>query len=322
MRFTTHHDDPVAVDVVRRRLATLAREGAPRRLWESDVGRLSADWTLTLVHDGASSSGGLVPPDSLGADHRTAESGATGVEWVSDRQSDAALRPPADDTARPSIAASVVRPLDLTSVRSALQGWIGQALAFSRAHVSVVAIIVVSGLLWSGYSVLSTRSLPAAVAVTAIPSASPSTPAPAVLVHVLGAVHRPGVVTLPKGSRVADAISATGGLREDADPADLNLAAIVSDGSQLIIGTRNDPGGQMRSGSPGVTDGGGGGLVNLNTATLEQLDALPGVGPVTAQRIVAWRAAHGEFTRVSQLQEVEGIGPKTYAELQPCVTVD
>lgn len=147
------------------------------------------------------------------------------------------------------------------------------------------------------------------------------------LVHVLGAVRQPGLVRLGVGARVADAIAAAGGLGPDADPGELNLAAPLVDGAQVLIGTVKEPRGEVRGASPGgsasgtVAPGGGAGPVNLNTATVDQLDGLPGVGPVTAQAILAYRTKHGRFTRVEELQEVDGIGPKTYAQLASHVTV-
>jgi competence protein ComEA len=142
------------------------------------------------------------------------------------------------------------------------------------------------------------------------------------LVHVLGAVRSPGVVELQDGSRVEDAIKAAGGLTRSAEPGELNLAAVVADGSQILIGTRAKPGGEVRGAGAGGGGGGsaaGAGKVSLNTATLEQLDTLPGVGPVTAQKILDWREKHGRFKSVSELQEVDGIGPKTYADIAPNV---
>jgi competence protein ComEA len=119
---------------------------------------------------------------------------------------------------------------------------------------------------------------------------------------------------------VLDAITAAGGLTDDADPGELNLAAVVADGSQLVIGDRASPRGELRP-AGGGEDGDGAAKVSLNTAGQAQLETLPGVGPVTAQKIVAWREQHGKFTKVAELQEVDGIGPKTYAELEPHVRV-
>jgi len=147
------------------------------------------------------------------------------------------------------------------------------------------------------------------------------------MVHVLGAVEKPGVVSVPQGARVIDAIEAAGGFVLDADPQDLNLAAMLVDGCQVVIGTVAEPLGQVRQGTGGESTANGSAptstasTVNLNHATVEQLDSLPGVGPVTANAILAWRTKNGQFTSVSQLQEVDGIGPKTFAQIQPFVSV-
>ncbi len=199
-----------------------------------------------------------------------------------------------------------------------------RALAFGREHLVVVVIIALAGCLWAGVSMTQARTVPVTVA-SASPSgpvAPASTPPPQVQVHVLGAVRSPGVVRLPQGSRVNDAIAAAGGLTGQARPGDLNLAAIVADGSQLVIGTPADPGGEVRgAGGAGGAAAEASGLINLNTATAEQLDTLPGVGPVTAQAILAWRTKHGRFSQVAELQEVDGIGAKTYASLAGKLTV-
>jgi competence protein ComEA len=141
-----------------------------------------------------------------------------------------------------------------------------------------------------------------------------------VVVSVVGSVARPGLVTLPQGSRVADAVAAAGGLLPDADPAWVNLAAVVSDGQQVAVGV---PGAGVVG---GTTPGGAGaaaapGPVDLNAATAADLDALPGIGPVLAQRIVEHRERNGPFRSVEQLDDVPGIGPATYAELAELVAV-
>lgn len=214
----------------------------------------------------------------------------------------------------------------------------------TRRHIMVMAalslIAVVGAMAW----MLRAKAVPIAVAVTgeSLPTLTPSAPAatptegsvapsasssrgPTILVHVLGAVMAPGLVRLPEGARVADALAAAGGLRADADPAELNLAAVLGDGSQVVIGTRSAPKGEIRVGAGGASGAAPGStaatLVNLNTATLEQLDSLPGVGPVLAQAIIDYRTKRGRFDRIEELQEVDGIGAKTYAQIAPHVRV-
>lgn len=145
-----------------------------------------------------------------------------------------------------------------------------------------------------------------------------------VVVHVVGSVGAPGVVRLPAGSRVTDAVAAAGGALPDADLAGVNLARVLSDGEQVVVPAAADG-----AGSPGVTPGAGpgtaggaaSGVLDLNAADADALDALPGIGPVLAQRIVAWRASHGRFTSVDELAEVTGIGPTLLAGLQDLVRV-
>jgi competence protein ComEA len=163
--------------------------------------------------------------------------------------------------------------------------------------------------------------------VSAAPSTTPvgevADTSGTVVVSVVGQVTRPGLVTLPSGSRVADAVAAAGGLLPGADPASVNLAAVVADGEQLAVGL---PGTAAAVGAPvggGAASGGGpaGGRVDLNTAGVAELDALPGIGPVLAQRIVDHRSRQGPFRTVEELDDVPGIGPGTAAELAELVTV-
>ncbi len=156
-----------------------------------------------------------------------------------------------------------------------------------------------------------------AAAPSAIP---PPAAAPEVVVSVAGRVVRPGLVRLPDGTRVADALDAAGGALPGTDLMGLNIARRLSDGEQLLVGVAPPPGQPADGGTPGTSDGTSR-KVDLNTATMEQLDVLPGVGPVTAQRILDWRAAHGRFTSVDQLREVSGIGPARLARLKDLVRV-
>lgn len=171
----------------------------------------------------------------------------------------------------------------------------------------------------------------APLASVASPALSPS-PAAAgpvggqdvVTVHVAGKVGDPGVVELPAGARVVDALDEVGGARRGVDLSGLNLARVLVDGEQLLVGR---PGGQTPA-VPGVTDPASsasasttGALVSLNSADMEQLDTIPGVGPVTAQKILDWRAANGAFSALEELLEIDGIGEKTLAEIVPHVTL-
>ncbi|WP_018683178.1 ComEA family DNA-binding protein [Actinokineospora enzanensis] len=132
-----------------------------------------------------------------------------------------------------------------------------------------------------------------------------------IVVDVVGKVHEPGLRTLPEGARVDDALRACGGALPDADLSTLNLARRLVDGEQIAVGV---PASEALPSQPG-------GKVNLNTASLPQLDTLPGVGTVTAQRILDWRTAHGRFSRVEQLREIEGIGPTRFDKLREQVTI-
>jgi competence protein ComEA len=143
-----------------------------------------------------------------------------------------------------------------------------------------------------------------------------SEPAPSLLVHVAGAVRRPGLYRLKEGSRVDDAIRKAGGAKPKAALELVNLAAPVSDGQQIVVPVRS--GGVAAAGppSPGMA-----GPVHLNSATLEQLDTLPGVGPVTAQKILDYRTEHGSFRTVDELDAVPGIGPARLEELRELVVL-
>lgn len=159
-------------------------------------------------------------------------------------------------------------------------------------------------------------------AASAAPASGPSEGPTEVAVHVTGAVTAPGVLHLPAGARVADAVAAAGGATVVADPGLLNLAREVRDGEQVVVPELGDPAPAQTAGD-GSTAGAGGasGPVDLNQATAEQLEALPGIGPVLAGRILEFREANGGFTEVGQLREVPGIGEKRFQELAEQVRV-
>jgi competence protein ComEA len=136
------------------------------------------------------------------------------------------------------------------------------------------------------------------------------------VVHVAGAVNRPGLYELADGSRIDDAIAEAGGAKPKAALELVNLAAPVADGQQVLVPVRGEPGGAM--GEAGALAAPGG-KVSLNSATVEQLDALPGIGPVTAQQIIDFRTANGGFGSIEELDAVPGIGPARLEQLRPLV---
>jgi competence protein ComEA len=182
---------------------------------------------------------------------------------------------------------------------------------------------VVCGLLGAGIILLVSRS-PEGSAITLLP---PPTPAPLV-VDISGAVVRPDVYTLPAGSRIRDAIQAAGGLSSQADSQNLNLAASLEDGMKIqvpqIMMAPVAPGimtSISNSTAVGLGQGVVGGLVNINTASQQELDSLPEIGPALAQRIIAYRTAKGPFTKIEDIQKVSGIGLVTFEKIKDLITV-
>lgn len=178
--------------------------------------------------------------------------------------------------------------------------------------IVIVAVLATAGLVW--------LNRPAPVAVPDV--ASPGIPISAssgasvssqgldqIVVDIKGDVLAPGLVTLPAGARVADAIAAAGGVTTSADVTGINLAERLSDGQMIFIGNAQSM--QLSSDS----------RINLNLATEADLDALPGVGPVMAGRIIAWRESNQRFHSIEELQEVPGIGPKVFANIKPLVRI-
>lgn len=189
------------------------------------------------------------------------------------------------------------------------------------AVTAVVAVVAVSALLASQRTPrrpveLDLPRATAADGTTGGGTADGTATSTVVVVHCAGAVAHPGVYRLAGGSRVADLIDAAGGPAPGADVDQLNLAALLQDGERVYV---------PRVGEVAVATAGGsgtvGGKVDLNSATVEQLDALPGVGPATAEAIVSWRKQHGRFRSVQQLLDVRGIGEAKLAQLRDLVRV-
>ena len=188
-------------------------------------------------------------------------------------------------------------------------------------------ILVAAGclalLLFVGSKLLARPQTGAALAPPAAAPTETAAAAPAaVVVDVVGAVRRPGLYRLAQGARIADAVSRAGGATPKADLALINLAAPLADGEQVVVPRRGTaalgaPAGPAGSSSPGGAPSAG--PVHLSTATLEQLDSLPGIGPVTAQRILDYRQKHGAFTSVDELDAVPGIGPARLDQLKDLV---
>jgi competence protein ComEA len=191
----------------------------------------------------------------------------------------------------------------------------------SRRRV-LVAAGCLALLLFAGSKLLARPQTSAGLAPPAAAPTETAAAAPAaVVVDVVGAVRRPGLYRLPQGARIADAVSRAGGATRKADVALINLAAPLADGEQVVVprrgtaalGTPAAAGGSSASGAPS------GGPVHLSTATLDQLDSLPGIGPVTAQKILDYRQQHGAFTSVDELDAVPGIGPVRLDKLKDLV---
>ncbi|MBB5791991.1 ComEA family DNA-binding protein [Jiangella mangrovi] len=213
-----------------------------------------------------------------------------------------------------------------------------------RTHLAVIVLVVLVGLISA--TVLFLLARPEVVPIepelvatgshtaTETPPPSDPTPAPtesaapgpaapdaAIVVHVAGLVARPGVLELPAGSRVVDAIEAAGGATPEADLTPINLARVLTDGEQVLVTADPPPQAAPPAAPPGSTAPAPTAPVNLNTATGTELETLPGIGPALAGRILEWRTQNGRFTTVGELREVSGIGEQRFAQLEPLVTV-
>lgn len=239
-----------------------------------------------------------------------------------------------------------LRPVSLVG---RMGGWVHDRLPptlqgrvrLAPGHLTVVALLVAAALALTAWWVVraegSSTVVPAATWSEADLPASPSalvTPeveqaaaveedVTEVVVDVAGKVRQPGIVSLPLGSRVVDALEAAGGPRRGVDLTAVNLARVLVDGEQIVVGVPPPTGvaAPAAAASGAGTPGHAGLMVNINSATQAELEELPGIGPVTAAAILTWRTDHGAFTAVDELMEVAGIGEATLAEVAPFVTL-
>ncbi|MFE6846253.1 helix-hairpin-helix domain-containing protein [Streptomyces sp. NPDC057686] len=209
------------------------------------------------------------------------------------------------------------------AVRERLPMWLQARCGVEPRTVAAVAVVLVAAVAFGAQQYWTARPEPvtAPPVVTPAPSPSPGPPVAAagagarIVVDVSGKVRDPGVRRLPAGSRVEDALAAAGGVRPGTDTTGLNRARVLLDGEQVVVGVPAQP----APGGPGAGAGSAAGPLSLGTATVEQLDGLPGVGPVLAQHIVEFRTARGGFRSVEELRQVDGIGERRFADLRKLV---
>ncbi|MDI6688898.1 MAG: ComEA family DNA-binding protein [Actinomycetota bacterium] len=211
----------------------------------------------------------------------------------------------------------------MEDLRKDLKTLIGEKISSAGLHFSrleLVAIIFLVSLLLLGGGILHVRSKSATSVkeITPIEQKTQGAKKPLeVVVHVCGAVKAPGVYELSGTKRVTDAIQIAGGPTPEANLDALNLAAKLVDGQKIYVPKEGESISPTLSGN-GTVDG----PINLNTASVEQLDQLPGIGPVLAQRIIEYRESNGGFKSIDDLQKVEGIGPKKFEQIKDKVTVN
>ena len=199
------------------------------------------------------------------------------------------------------------------------------SFTLSRPHAIALTLLALAAVLVAAHLFGGGRGAGASVSTDVPPLTAPADPTAAVssavsrtvlVVDVAGAVQRPGLYRLPSGSRIADAVARAGGMSRQAAAASVNLAAPLADGEQVLVPT-------LRTGTAASAAGGAASPsapIDLNSATVEQLDTLPGVGPVTAQKIVDYRTEHGPFTSVDDLDAIPGIGPARIENLRGLVS--
>lgn len=244
-------------------------------------------------------------------------------------------RPPEASSERPASPPDV--PASRTGDRTSRRRHTPAATRRVRigAAAAVVLVLAVLGVAAAGAAVRSASSSGAAtIPLDGAPPTDAATSAPAtagtsdIYVHVLGAVSEPGLYAVAPDARVVDAVAAAGGFSDAADPASVNLARTVMDGEQLVVLEAGQASGDPAAGAGAPSSGSGGGAppvapgapLSLNTATTEQLESLPRIGPALAERIIAWRTDNGPFRLVDELLDVPGIGDAILAGLDGLVT--
>lgn len=190
-------------------------------------------------------------------------------------------------------------------------------LPVSRGRALAIIAFVAAALLVAGKLLVPAGAASDGGSPARPPTALHARSAPPLVVYVVGAVRTPGLYRLHRNSRVADAVAKAGGATAKADLTLVNLAAPLADGQQVVVPERAPP--VSAAGAAGSTGAAAAGPVHLNSATVEQLDALPGVGPVTAQKIVDYRQSHGAFGSVDDLDDIPGIGPARIEQLRDLV---
>jgi competence protein ComEA len=313
MRSRRSADDEVA-EVARRRLELLSAELAEIRPESVDP-----------PFPGDRGGSGERPPPGAGAApvagrhaHRPVGLGAAVGGWAQDR-----LPPPLQGRVQLSAAHLVVVLLLAVGGLGATAWWVSRADGGERPVPSLASAPPVAAA-----SLVTPSAAAGGAPLTGAASTGPSPAGPArsptvagsIVVDVAGKVRRPGIATLPSGSRVVDALEAAGGARRGVRLGSLNLARVLVDGEQIVVGVAAPPG-VAASAASAPTSGAAVPMVNINTASQAELEELPGVGPVTAQSILEFRAEHGTFTAVDELLEVSGIGDATLAKIAPYVTL-
>jgi len=284
------------------------------------------------------------PVETISAGHEAALGLDHAGGWVPRGR---ARRTPAEDDPEPDArkGSDSWEPGDPTAVRPRLTVRLAARFGVSPAHVVLVSVGLVLALVLAGLAFVRARPHQVPVGLVAGPTAPGSravaspkpVPAGPAVASVAGSgsgsplpsssAAATAASLLPPGSRVMDAIAAAGGAAQGADLSTLNLARLVADGEQIAVDVpvSVEGSGAAPPGVPGDAGGSGAGagtaVVDLNSANLTVLETLPGVGPVLAQRILDFRTQNGRFTRIEELKDVKGIGAKTFADLEPHVTV-